>query len=59
MPHTVWSNAAIVVLTIVGNVLEQINSDILSCSAYKIESSPPYRATIQRHTYLRTGILLI
>lgn len=59
MPDTVWSNAAIVVLTIVGNVLEQINSESLSCSAYKIESSPPHRATIQRHTYLRTSILLI
>jgi hypothetical protein len=59
MPNTVWSNAAIVVLTMAGNVLEQTNSESLARTAYKIESSPPYRATIQRHTYLRTSILLI
>jgi hypothetical protein len=59
MPNTVWSNTAIAVLDITGIVLEEINSHNLVLSTYKIESSPPYRATIQRHTYLRTSIFLI
>ena len=59
MPNAAWSSIAIVVLAVIGIVLGPVNGESHAISAYKIESSPPHRADIQRHTYLHTSILLI
>jgi hypothetical protein len=59
MPTASWSSAAIAVLAVIGFAPGPVNGENHALSTYKIESSPPYRANIQRHTYLHTSILLI
>jgi hypothetical protein len=47
------------VLTLLVLFAPAVDGNTLSMPGYKIGSSPPYLASISRHTYIRTSVLLI